>query len=261
MRRMCMIVVLAALGIETSVQTVSAQVFSGRRVHRSSYDGYDSEYDAMVGMNALNNSNAAARGMAQSYQAWGQQAAQGSATQSGIRSAMDTDAQRRSQAISSQQQSNRDWWYQTERRQVAQRQAPAAQPQVVAVPLPYSVPSSGAGSDSPYTPPASVAGFESAPVPVSSGIIKWPPVLSGPAFIRQRARIEDPYLRSIKGLSTPTPKDYRDMIETAEQMKAMLKTVSDVISAQDYMSAVTFLDQLAAEARGRLEKTPPKKSQ
>jgi hypothetical protein len=257
MRRTCMIVVLAAVWMETSVQTVSAQIFSGRRSNHASYDGFD--YDSMVGLNALNSSSAATRDMAQAYQAWGQQATQGSATQSGIRTALDTDAERRTQAIYGQQQANRDWWYQTERRQVAQRSSSAAQPQAVAVPLPYSVPSSGAGSDSPYTPPASVAGFESAPAPVSSGIIKWPPVLSGPAFLRQRARIEDPYLRSVKGLSTPTPKDYRDMIETAERMKAMLKTVSDVISAQDYLSAVAFLDQLAAEARSRLEKTPPKK--
>jgi hypothetical protein len=266
MRRTCIIVVLAAW-MALSATTASAQLFPGGSRRNSSYD--IGAYDAAVGMNALNSSNAAARGMAQTYQAWGQQAtsSQMSATQSGIRDAMSADAQQRAQGIYGQQQTNRDWWFQTQEQQVAQRQAAASQPRAGAATYPSAatpyVPSSAvaANSASPYTPPAGMLGFESSPyvAPASSGIIKWLPVLSGPGFARQRAEIEAPYLCSPKGLSNPTPEDYRNMIETAGQMKTMLKRMADAISAQDYLNAVAFLDQLAAEARGRLEKTPAQK--
>jgi hypothetical protein len=265
MRRICLFVVLAAAWMALSTATASAQLFPGGSRRNSSYD--IGAYDAAVGMSALRSSNAAARGMAQTYQAWGQQAssAQMSATQSGIRDAMSADAQQRAQGIYGQQQANRDWWFQAQERQVAQRQAAASQSRSGAATYPSAAPryapsAVAANPMSPYVPPPSMMGFESSPdvAPASSGIIKWLPVLSGPEFAQQRARIEAPYLRSSKGLSNPTPEDYRNMIETSAEMKTTLKRMADAISAQDYLSGVAFLDQLAAEARGRLEKTSPK---
>ena len=42
-------------------------------------------------------------------------------------------------------------------------------------------------------------------------------------------------------------------------MKLILQGMAAGISAQDYLNTEAFLDQLAAEARGRLEKVSPKK--
>jgi hypothetical protein len=281
MRRIGTIVLLAAVWIELSATIVSAQMYPGRYRNHSSYD--IDAYDAAVGMNALNNANNAYRDMAQNYQAWRQQP---SSQQMGIpRGAMDSDAQQRSQAIFSQQQANRDWWFQTQQQQVAQRQTETAQ-------LPYQSlaaqppPRAMQPQDQPpqdqaalqrqyeaaqgerararrlYETAEFAPGFESATPavpPAATDIIKWSPVLQAPQFAVQRARIEAPYRRSSKGLSTPTAKDYQDMIAATGQMKLILKDLAGSISAQDYLNAEAFLDQLAAEAHGRLEKASPKK--
>jgi hypothetical protein len=252
MRRICLVFVLAILCMEMTAEIASAQLFPrGRR----SSGGYDIDaYDTAVGMNALSNSTAAASELAQSYQSWRQQtgSSQMSATQSSIRSTMGADAERRSQDIAAQRQSHRDWWFQTQQQQVAQRQAAPARSDTVVVPYIPAPSPSATSSPSVYTPPA---GFEAASAAPVSNIIKWPPVLSGPGFAQQRAQIEAPYLRGVNGLSTPTADDYRNMIKTTEQMKTMLKYVADVVSAQDYLTATAFLDKLAAEARDRLKNT------
>ena len=43
------------------------------------------------------------------------------------------------------------------------------------------------------------------------------------------------------------------MIDAAEQMKTILGQMTAEISAEDYLNTMKFLDQLAAEARGRIE--------
>ncbi len=45
------------------------------------------------------------------------------------------------------------------------------------------------------------------------------------------------------------------MIDAAQRMKTILGQMTATISAQDYLGAVKFLDELAAEARGRIEKS------
>jgi hypothetical protein len=49
------------------------------------------------------------------------------------------------------------------------------------------------------------------------------------------------------------------MIKAVEQMQTTLKSMTARITAQEYFQAKPFLDQLAAEARERLEKLAPKK--
>ena len=70
--------------------------------------------------------------------------------------------------------------------------------------------------------------------------------------------IEAPYRRNPTGLSIPTADDYKNMIETTGRMKETLKQMTAEISAQEYLDAEAFLDQLATEARQRLEKAQPK---
>lgn len=267
MQRFCMIVVLAAVWMEMSAATVSAQLFPARR-YRGSYDGLD-YYDAAVGALALGSADSATRGVAQNYQAWRQQAAapQMSATQSGIQNAMSADAQRRTEAIYSQQQSNRDWWFQTQQQQIAQRQAAATQMEAAQLVADSAQRQSQGTQYQPqgmqYETSPAAPGFESetkfVPPPVAMDVIPWSPVLRFPRFAEQRARIEAPYRRSSKGLSTPTAKDYQDMIDATEKMKTILKGLVDIISAQDYFNTEAFLNQLASEARTRLKEVTPKK--
>jgi hypothetical protein len=279
MRRIGTIVLLAAVWIELSSTIVTAQMYPGRYRNHSSYD--IDAYDAAVGLNALNNANNAYRDMAQNYQAWRQQPS--SQQMGAIRGAMESDAQQRSQSIFSQQQANRDWWFQTQQQQVAQRQTEAAQPQYQSLappPPPQAMQPQNqvdeaalqrqyaaaqgerARAQRLYETAQFAPGFESATSavpPAATDIIKWSPALQAPQFAEQRARIEAPYRRSAKGLSTPTAKDYQDMLAATGQMKLILKDMATGISAQDYLNTEAFLDQLAAEARGRLEKASPKK--
>jgi hypothetical protein len=290
MRRTCMIAVLTAAWMALSTATASAQMFPGRYRNNSSYDM--DAYDAAVGINALNSANNAARSTAQAYQAWSQQSSQQmAATQSDIRSAMDAGAQQRAQNIYGQQQASRDWWFQTQQQQAAQRQAEAAQQQdqpaprqvqatqrqYSAAPQPAPTPQrqdldaqwrdqEAQWQDQAVRRQEHAAlfnsGFESAPPDMpraATDIIKWLPLLQAPQFAAERARVEAPYRRSSKGPIIPTAKDYQDMIAATGQMKVILKGMVTYITAQQYLNAEAFLDQLAAEARGRLEMAAPKK--
>ncbi len=162
-------------------------------------------------------------------------AQQSAAMQAGIRNTLSTQADMRTQSILSQQQSNRDWWFQVQQQQTAQRRAMSAG--AVARPDPTFVP----------TAPAS-----SGP-PVATDIIPWPPVLWNSRFAEQRAAVEAPYRREAGTQATRTAADYESILEAAGHMKRLLEAMTAEISAQDYLLADRFLDQLAAEARGRIE--------
>ncbi len=239
MRRTALIAVIFAVCIGMSAATVSVQMFPRSRYNRSSYDGYDD--GALAAAAALNSADNAERNASQSYQAWSQQAAssQMSGVESGIQSAMNAGDQQYAQNLHNRQQAGRDWWFQVERQQVAQRRAQASR---------YA---------------AMTAGFESAPAAngpkANTDIIKWLPLLQAPQFAAQRTLIEAPYRRNSKGLSTPTVDDYRNMIKAAEQMKAILKGMTAEITAEEYFDSEDFLNRLAAEARERLEQAAAKK--
>jgi hypothetical protein len=232
--------VLAAVWLLMPAPMVLAQAWPGHgsRGGRAGYGGYGDYGDAgVMGLYTSTLSYDTSRNIAQSNRALGQQAAlqQRAMVQSGIRNTLSSQAASQTQNILAQQQSNRDWWFQVQQQQVAQRQATSA--------------ASSRGS-------APVVGFESA-VPAAApaadtDIIKWLPVLCEPQFAAERAKIEAPYRRDPK--TNPTPADYQSMIEAAEQMKVILGQMTAEISAQDYINAEKFLDQLAAEARERIKK-------
>ncbi len=163
-------------------------------------------------------------------------AQQRDAMQSGIRNTLNTQSEMRIRGTMSQQQSNRDWWFQVQQQQTSQRRAMQA----------------GAPS------PAMAAFVPTAPTrrtpTVATDIIAWPPVLWDSRFAEARATVEAPYRRSAETQSARTVADYESMIEAAEQMKFLLVAMASEISAQEYLHTEQFLDQLAAEARGRIER-------
>jgi len=197
--------------------------------------GYGYGYGAWGGYGMSNSTN---RYIAQSDRIAGERAArqQRTAQQNSIRNTMAADARQRTQEIQGQQQSDRNWWFQVQQQQVAQRRS--AGPRMAAPMVP-------ATSFEPAAPTTSRA---------STDIIKWLPVLCDPQFADLRAKVEAPYRRASKGLSNPTADDYRGMIEATAQMKTILKGMAAKISAQEYLNAETFLDKLASEAQDRIEK-------
>ena len=221
------------------------------RGYRGDYGGYGGYYgyggDGAWGAYTSALNNATSRNVAEQDRLAGQNAAlqQRAMMQSGIRNTLTTQAQTRTQDLLDRQQSNKDWWFQVQQQQLAQRQTVAARP---------------------YVGQAPVAGFESAAPAraqpeAATDIIKWPSVLRDPRFAQQRAAVEAPYRRAPKGEAIPTVEDYQNMIEAAAQMKTILGQMTAEISAQDYLNTMKFLDQLAAEARGRIANARPASEQ
>jgi len=231
MRCIGTIIVLALAWMGISAATAAAQAWPGHARHYGYYGGYG--YNSAMVIYNLDGAGNARRYIAQSERLMGQQIAaqQMAVTQSGIRNAMEADARQRTQNILIQQQADRDWWFQTQQQQPAERQALAAQLSLI----------------------KEAEGFDSA-TPAPLDLIEWSSVLRDPRFAEQRARIEAPYRRGSKVPSTPTAKDYQGMIEATRQMKTILKGLAADVSARDYLDAEAFLDQLAAEARGKLGK-------
>jgi hypothetical protein len=252
MRRNNLIPALLTAWLFSSAIPVDAQFHPGYRDRYGNYTGrayygYGYGYDGWGGYGGGSTYNTAVAA-ASANQIAGEQAAmqQRMATQNKINSALAANAQQRTAAIQGRQQSNRDWWFQVQQQQMAERQANDAR---------YN-----ARLWQTYGPAASAAGFESSvssstTPAAASDIIQWPPILRNSGFAAQRARIEAPYRRD-KGLTNPTVKDYETMIDATEKMKEILKSKAADISALTYLNADAFLDQLADEARGRIKKNP-----
>lgn len=231
MRQASRIVILASVLLAFAV-TAQAQFWP--RHHGGYYDGGDM---GVWGAYASAIESSTTRQIAEQNRLAGAQAAmqQNAALQNNIRNTMTSQAQARTQDYLAQRQANRDWWFQVEKQQAASRQTLAAQP----------------------------SSFEAVPAvaphpTVPTDIIKWLPVLCDPRFADQRAAVEAPYRRVPK--QSPTVADYEKMIDAAQQMKVTLGQMTAEISAQEYLNAEKFLDQLAAEARGRIDKDKPAES-
>ena len=154
--------------------------------------------------------------------------------QSGIRNTLSNQAQSQTNAILGQQQANQDWWFQQQAQQMAQRRTREYASGAPAVPAGFA-PSGG-------------------PPPVAMDIIKWPTVLQEPCFAAERAQIEAPYRRTPPKLSVPTAADYRTMVGTVEDMKAVLEwLLKEGVETADYNAAKTFLNQLGEEVVARAQ--------
>ena len=232
MNRRILVAALVAGGILGLAGPASAQFYPG-----GGYGGWG----GMTGAAALLGSDykqaTAMQLKAQSMQT-GQQAAmaQNYVVQSGIRNTLTSQAQSRTEAIMSQQQSNQDWFFQHQAQQSTQRS-----------PMGYA---SGA--------PAVSTGFSplGEPPPAAMDIIQWPTALRESCFASQRARIESPYRRTPPKLSVPTPADYRKMAAAVEDMKAVLEWrlgKPQGLETADYDAAKTFLNQLGQEVIARAQ--------
>ena len=139
-------------------------------------------------------------------------------------------------AMPSQARSNQDWWFQYQEQQMAEQRAEGYDSSASAA--------AGLGIEAARSPPR-----------VSMDIIKWPILLQRPTFASRRARIEAPYRRSPPGLSSPTAEDYRAMVKTAEEMKAMLEAMlQNGLETDEYNQAKSFLNEIEQEARDRSER-------
>ena len=245
MRKIYVLGILAVVfWLATPPTMVLAQRLSrpGGRGGYGGYGGYDDAGVMALQSSAMN--QASLSRAVQSDRLAGQNAAmqQRAMVQSGARNMLSTQADARTQNILSQRQSYRDSWFQIQQQQMAERQAyGSGSPALV---------SAGCGAG-PVT-----GGFAvSAPVPeVAMDIIKWPTTLQEPMFASRRALIEAPYRRSPPALSAPTANDYREMVKTVDEMKAMLEwrlSVKSGLDANEYEQAKAFLDKLGQEASER----------
>lgn len=158
-----------------------------------------------------------------------------------IQNTLSTEAQSRASAIASQRQADRDWWFQTQQQKFAgQGTRPASAPVAVAAGF-GPAPTSGGFAPADPTPPA------------STDIIKWPSVLQERPFASRRTLIEKPYRQSPPGLSVPTADDYRNMVKTISEMKAILewRLSQGGLITEDYEQAKAFLDKIGQEASQR----------
>jgi hypothetical protein len=154
-------------------------------------------------------------------------AAQPMVQQNTIQNTMLAQAQSQSNAILSQRQANRDWWFQYQGQQMARQSAAG-----------FGTAAAGLGLE----------GVDPSP----PAVIKWPYLLQQPRFASRRAMIEAPYLRSPPGLSAPTTEDYAAMVKTIAEMKALLERMKEEgASMYLYNEADSFLDKIEAEARER----------
>ncbi len=174
-----------------------------------------------------------------------QAAAQSAAMQSGIRSTLSNQAAARNQAAAARQQDYRDWSFQVQQQQTAQRQA-----RQMYQPRPAMATATAASFEPSISMSAAVAG----PAPASD-IIKWRPILYDRRFDVLRAEVEAPYLRTGgKTLSQPTAADYRNMIKAFQQMKAILKQMDAEITAREYLDTTQDIDGLIKQATDRAER-------
>jgi hypothetical protein len=215
------------LGFLTSVafcQTAAAQFYPG------AYGGWGGYPSASAPAGAWSYSN-------QRTESQQIGAARTQAAANMTRGAMLSDAQARSAAAAGQRQSNRDWWFQTQQQQMEQQRAAAM--------------SRGTSGPMPTFEPAAYTAARPTAQSTSDDVIRWPAVLREEPFAAGRALVEAPYRR--KPMTNPTATDYENMLKAVGEMKAALKQMTAQISAQEYLDADAFLNQLAGEAQKRLE--------
>ncbi len=233
------VVVLAALAAALLlVQTATAQIVYPRQNY---YGGYYGAWDAYpYGPGSTYNTtldNAAQQKMLGQSEA----AAQRAAMQSGIRSTLSNQATAWNQATNNRRQDDRDWWFQTQQQQLAQRQAQQAYRPAPAAAAPA------------FEPATATAATVASPARAND-IINWRPILYDRRFDALRAAVEAPYLRNGgKPLSQPTAADYRNMIKAFEQMKVVLKQMDAQISAREYLDTCQDIDGLIKQSRDRAE--------
>ena len=237
MRRPCLVMGVAATCVFAMAGPARAQLWPG---YGYGYGGWGGAPGAAALMSSGYRDATQATLKAQSRQL-GQMRTmeQNMVVQSGIRNTLSNQAASRTEAIAGQRQANQDWWFQNQSQQMAADRA--------------AMRGRGGAPAVGFEPGAAAA----APVEAATDVIKWPTLLQESAFAYQRAQIEAPYRRSPPGLSVPTPDDYRAMIKTVADMRAVLEWLTQQgDDTDDYDEAKAFLNKIDQAARERAAAAP-----
>lgn len=88
----------------------------------------------------------------------------------------------------------------------------------------------------------------------TTDIIKWPTTLLDRRFAVERAVVEAPYRAQANGQGGPTAEDYRRIGEAARKMALILRHMPTDVPTADYLAAMSFINQLDAEASAALRR-------
>ncbi len=158
--------------------------------------------------------------------------------QSGIRNTLSASARNRTASMQNYTQDYTNWTLQHQDRQRSESRLPTR---------------SFASS-----PTSMARAYPSTVARVSTSVIKWPVAFLDRRFDKLRAEIEAPFRKQASGGSPPTIEEYQKMIDAAGEMKGLMTGLAFDVSAAQYKELEKFLDTLAGEARGRIEKRTTK---
>jgi hypothetical protein len=234
-KRALFVVCMVSAALMAQVSTASAQMaprrtFSGDRVGGG---GYYYGYDPVIYPD-INQTNAAYQ------QSWNQQreyqaqaANQRTEAWQNINQSLAQQASMQTQSMAAERQSSRDWWYQQQSRKLAE--------------------SKSQGNYQPMVLPPSMFDAPAAEKPAQKEIMLWPTLLKSPEYDEYRAVVEAPFRRSLVDKKPLTADDYRYVLLGLERMKIKLEGQSLQIIESEYAAVESYLDELEADAKARLE--------
>ena len=235
----------------TSSFLAALSVAEVARAQFGPYGGYSGGWGAYPYAVSSRNANVTRQIAAQRHAAsFSQAQRQTAAMQRGLHNATMSAARSETASMARHKQSYKDWWFQTQQRQSAQRRMQPRHQPPPAAPM-YRPPA--AAPRRTVSPPAPSAPRATAPRQKSTNIIKWPPWLMDPRFAQRRDRVEELLQRQASGGGKLTAKDYREIVDAVAKMKTTLKGMAYEITAGTYLEVEKFLDSLAAEAQQRIK--------
>jgi hypothetical protein len=108
------------------------------------------------------------------------------------------------------------------------------------------------------SPRTTASAYPPSAIQKKTSVIKWPVALYDSRFEKLRKEVEEPFRKQAAGGTPPTVEEYQKMIDAAGEMKGLLTDVALEVSSAQYKELEKFLDALAGEARGRIEKRTAK---
>ncbi|MCC6124044.1 MAG: hypothetical protein IT426_03710 [Pirellulales bacterium] len=225
-------IVLAGL---LQVEAALAQIAPRRNLGGNRGGGYYGGYDTFIYPD-INQTNAAyqqANTQSREYQA--QTSMARSSAWRNINQSVAQQANAQTQSMLAQRQSSKDWWYAQQSRQLAESKARSSY-------QPMNLPTGG------YAEPAAPA-----QAPAEREIMIWPTLLKSAAFDELRAKVEAPFRRASADKQPLTADDYRGILQAIDEMKTKLSGMASQIVEAEYAAVEGYLNELAADARKRLE--------
>jgi hypothetical protein len=160
-----------------------------------------------------------------------------------INQSMMQQANMRTQSMAADRQSAKDWWFETQTQQAAERRARASY-------QPTNLPSLSPAATLEL---ANEIARQPDPTPAQKEIMLWPTLLKGSAFDQYRARVEAPFRRSYAEKTPMTADDYRGILQAIDEMKSKLEGMSSQVIESEFAAVNGYLDELATDAQKRLD--------